>query len=142
MQGPKNGDFNSRREAADLARKAMIERFRAQPRPEDPVVQERLAAKLAVAEAREARRPDRLAERAARAEAAAAEPRRLEAEEAARLAEDWFDPDGLIVAAEDGRLLGFHWTKRVGEVGEVYVVPAAAEGLAEALQRKGWTLHA
>ena len=27
-------------------------------------------------------------------------------------------------------------------VGEVYVVPAAAEGLAEALQRKGWTLHA
>ena len=50
MQGTKHGDFNSRREAADRARQAMIERFRAQPRPDDPVVQERLAAQRAVAE--------------------------------------------------------------------------------------------
>lgn len=60
---------------------------------------------------------------------------------AARMAEDWFDPDGLIVAAEDGRLLGFHWTKRVGEVGEVYVVgvdPAAqGRGLGRQLLTAG-----
>lgn len=49
---------------------------------------------------------------------------------AARMAEDWFDPDGLIVAVENGRLLGFHWTKKVGDVGEVYVigVDPAAQG--------------
>lgn len=49
---------------------------------------------------------------------------------ASRMAEDWFDPEGLIVAVEDGRLLGFHWTKRVGDVGEVYVlgVDPSAQG--------------
>lgn len=51
---------------------------------------------------------------------------------AARIAEDWFDPEGLIVAVEDGRLLGFHWTKKVGEVGEVYVI-----GVAPAAQGRG-----
>uniref|UniRef100_UPI001E46A163 DUF6481 family protein n=1 Tax=Roseomonas rosulenta TaxID=2748667 RepID=UPI001E46A163 len=67
MQGLKRDDHNSRREAAEKARKAMMERFRAQPRPDDPVVQERLAAQRAVAEAREARRLAREAERAAAA---------------------------------------------------------------------------
>ncbi|WP_232475055.1 DUF6481 family protein, partial [Neoroseomonas rubea] len=84
MQGSKRDDFNSRRETAALAKQAMIERFRGQPRPDDPVVQERLAAQRAFAEARDQRRAERLAERAAQAEAAAAEARRLEAEEAAR----------------------------------------------------------
>lgn len=41
---------------------------------------------------------------------------------AARLAEDWFDPAGLILAEADGELLGFHWTKRQGDLGEVYVL--------------------
>ncbi|MBR0659017.1 DUF6481 family protein, partial [Neoroseomonas oryzicola] len=73
MQGLKRDDFNSRRDAAAAARKAMMDRFRAQPKPDDPVVQERLAQQRAVAEAREVRRAQREAERAAAAEAAAAE---------------------------------------------------------------------
>lgn len=87
MHGMKRDDFNSRRDTANTARKAMIDKFREQPRPDDPAVQERLAAQRAVAEAREQRRADRLAERAAEAEAAAAEVRRLEIEAAARQVE-------------------------------------------------------
>lgn len=51
-----------------------------------------------------------------------------DADFAARRAEPWFDPAGLILATSGERVLGFHWTKRVEEVGEVYVVgidPAA-----------------
>ncbi len=48
----------------------------------------------------------------------------------ARVAEPWFDADGLLLAvdADDGRLLGFHWTKThppAGDepaAGEVYVL--------------------
>lgn len=48
-----------------------------------------------------------------------------------RMAEPWFDPEGLVEAWDDttGKLLGFHWTKRHSpSLGEVYVVgvdPAA-----------------
>ncbi|MCD4533726.1 mycothiol synthase [Nocardioides sp. cx-169] len=62
---------------------------------------------------------------------------------AARMAEDWFDPAGLLVAdAGDGHLLGFHWTKRHSPtLGEVYVVgidPAAqGRGLGKALTLAG-----
>lgn len=51
---------------------------------------------------------------------------------AAREAEDWFDPAGVLLAERDGRLLGFHWTKlHPGRVGEVYVlaVDPDAQGL-------------
>ena len=47
---------------------------------------------------------------------------------AERMAEAWFDPEGLLLAVdEDERLLGFHWTKvhwvKGGpDLGEVYVV--------------------
>ena len=47
---------------------------------------------------------------------------------AERMAEPWFDPAGLLVADRDGRMLGFHWTKRHSEdLGEVYVVGIAPE---------------
>ena len=67
-----------------------------------------------------------------------------------RMAEDWFDADGLLLAAReaDGRLLGFHWTKvepdagadgpRVGEVYAVGVSPEAQGlGLGRALTLAG-----
>jgi len=50
---------------------------------------------------------------------------------AARLAEDWFDPEGFLLAQDrDGALVAFHWTKVHGgdgshghdPIGEVYVV--------------------
>ncbi|MBZ5734882.1 mycothiol synthase [Nocardioides sp. TRM66260-LWL] len=50
---------------------------------------------------------------------------------AERMAEPWFDPAGLLVAAPadaPGQLLGFHWTKRhSAALGEVYVVGLAPE---------------
>jgi len=41
---------------------------------------------------------------------------------AARQAETWFDPDGLIVAEDEEGLAGFHWTKVEDGLGEVYVL--------------------
>lgn len=41
---------------------------------------------------------------------------------ARRMAEEWFDPDGLILAFDAEGLAGFHWTKVAAGVGEVYVV--------------------
>lgn len=48
---------------------------------------------------------------------------------AERIAEDWFDPAGLLLARDaDASLLGFHWTKRHDrEHGEVYVVGVAPQ---------------
>lgn len=54
----------------------------------------------------------------------------------ARMAEDWFDPEGFLLAVrdDDGAILGFHWTKvhpgtgghpPIGEVYVVGVVPGA-----------------
>lgn len=68
-----------------------------------------------------------------------------------RSQEDWFDPEGLLVAIDEetGALLGFHWTKteamdpaRPDElVGEVYVIAvrsdAAGRGLGRALLTAG-----
>jgi mycothiol synthase len=65
---------------------------------------------------------------------------------AERMAEDWFDPAGLLVAGPVGDpghgLLGFHWTKRHSpELGEVYVIgidPAAqGRGLGRLLTAAG-----
>ncbi|HJW00507.1 MAG TPA: mycothiol synthase [Arthrobacter sp.] len=66
----------------------------------------------------------------------------------ARMAEDWFDPAGFLLAVDgSGTLLGYHWTKvhpRHGDhpaIGEVYVVgvsPAAqGMGLGKALTVAG-----
>lgn len=69
-----------------------------------------------------------------------------------RMAESWFDPDGLLLALRDDTTIGFHWTKRVSDAeGEVYVLAvspdAAGHGVGKALlweglhhlQRKGCT---
>ena len=65
----------------------------------------------------------------------------------ARMAEDWFDPAGFLLAVDqDDRILGFHWTKihrSAGhpELGEVYVVGIAPEtqglGLGRAITQAG-----
>jgi len=44
---------------------------------------------------------------------------------ATRMAEDWFDPDGLILGFDADGLAGFHWTKTAADSGEVYVVAVA-----------------
>jgi mycothiol synthase len=60
-----------------------------------------------------------------------------------RMAEPWFDPEGLLLAEDpDGIVLGFHWTKRhSARLGEVYVVgidPAAqGRGLGRLLTLAG-----
>jgi len=61
---------------------------------------------------------------------------------AERMAEPWFDPDGLLVADTGSGLLAFHWTKQHdAEHGEVYVVavdPAAqGRGLGKAVTAAG-----
>lgn len=60
------------------------------------------------------------------------------AELAERMAEPWFDPADLIVAAQGEHLFGFHWTKRHSDrLGEVYVMAIDPElhgkGLGKAL---------
>ena len=64
------------------------------------------------------------------------------AELAERMAEPWFEPEGLLVAMDNAQMLGFHWTKRHSPVlAEVYVVaiaPAAqGRGLGKALTLAG-----
>ena len=61
---------------------------------------------------------------------------------AARMAEDWYDPAGLLVADTGTGLGGFHWTKRHdARLGEVYVVavdPASqGHGLGKVLTLAG-----
>ncbi len=62
---------------------------------------------------------------------------------AARRAEPWFDPAGLLLAHDaSGTLLGFHWTKqhspRLGEVYVVGIAPRAqGRGLGKALTLAG-----
>lgn len=66
----------------------------------------------------------------------------------ARMAADWFDPAGFILAVggpgtdRAGQLLGFHWTKSVSDqTGEVYALGVDPDvdghGLGKALLRRG-----
>lgn len=53
---------------------------------------------------------------------------------AARMAEPWFDPSGLILGFDGEGLAGFHWTKRADPgTGEVYVI-----GIAPRAQGRGY----
>ena len=91
MSGYKDANFNDRRTAAANARKAMLEKFRAQPSPDDPAMIAARAARQATAEAREVRAAERRAEREAEQarKAAEAAARKAEAEaELARKAEE------------------------------------------------------
>ncbi len=57
---------------------------------------------------------------------------------AARAAEEWFDPAGLLLAVDrtSGDLLGFHWTKRHDTgTGEVYVVGVSPRAQGRGLGR-------
>jgi len=60
----------------------------------------------------------------------------------ARLAEDWFDPAGLLVTSDDKGLTGFHWTRRhENGRGEVYILAihprAQGSGLGKRLLTAG-----
>ena len=86
----KENSFAERRQKADEAKKALLEKFKAKPGADDPAVAARQAERKAIAEARAQREAERLlakkekAEREAREraerEAAAAEAARAEAE--------------------------------------------------------------
>jgi Family of unknown function (DUF6481) len=80
--------FDERLKAAASARKAALERFHAQPGPDDPAVVERRAAQLALSVAREARIAERKTAREAEAKRQAAEQADRAAEQAARAAEE------------------------------------------------------
>jgi mycothiol synthase len=55
---------------------------------------------------------------------------------ASRMAEEWFDPAGLLVADGGAGLLGFHWTKQHSpELGEVYVVAVDPQAQGRGLGR-------
>lgn len=76
MSGFKEPGFSDRQKSANDARKALLERFKAQPGPDDPGVLARAAERAAAAEAREQARilrEARKAEEKRLAEIAAAE---------------------------------------------------------------------
>lgn len=58
-----------------------------------------------------------------------------------RMAQDWFDPEGLILGFDSEGLAGFHWTKAVDNLGEVYVMAVAprtqGKGYGRALLQAG-----
>lgn len=64
MSGFKEPDFSDRQKSANDARKALLERFKAQPGPDDPAVKARAVERAAIAESREKARIIREAKKA------------------------------------------------------------------------------
>jgi uncharacterized protein DUF6481 len=79
--------FQERLQAAAAAKKAVLEKFRAQAKPDDPTVVERQAARQAVSEARETRTVERKIAREADAVRRKAEAEREAADKITRDAE-------------------------------------------------------
>ena len=87
MSASKNhDDLSERLSAAAKAKQALLEKFRARPKPGDPAVMEREAARLATSQARDQRAAERKAVREAEGRRLAEEEARKAAEEAARKA--------------------------------------------------------
>ncbi|MDQ2803319.1 MAG: DUF6481 family protein [Pseudomonadota bacterium] len=87
MGSYKDNDFNERRKSAANANRTALEKFRARPGPDDPIVMEKQAARKAISDAREIRIAERKAAREAEAARQAAEQANLVAERIAREAE-------------------------------------------------------
>jgi Family of unknown function (DUF6481) len=87
--GPqKNTGLNDRLATAAAAKKAMLERFKAQPGPEHPVTQARQAALKAVSDARNVRSAERTAAKEAEVARQVLERATMAADQAAREAEE------------------------------------------------------
>src|SRR3954454_10242989 len=84
MSGFREPGFADRQKAAQQAKQAILEKFRAQPGPDDPAVKQRQAEREAQAEARAKAREAREAAKAARK----AEEERLAAEAAIQFARE------------------------------------------------------
>lgn len=85
MKNPNDRSFADRQANSANAKKALLERFKSRPGPDDPVMVQRRAERQAVAEARAAREAEKEAARIEQERLD--EIARLEREEAERLAE-------------------------------------------------------
>lgn len=85
MKNPNDRSFTDRQSNSANAKKALLERFKARPGPDDPVMQQRRAEREAIAAARAEREAEKAAIRAEQERLAAIERARIEEEE--RLAE-------------------------------------------------------
>jgi hypothetical protein len=101
MAGFKHDDLTERRSAAQTAKQALLEKFRAQAaKSDDPAVQARDAERKALAEARDARLAERKAAREAEAKRQQEEAARAAAEQAAREAQQKADEEAQRAALE------------------------------------------
>jgi hypothetical protein len=85
LKKPNDSSFTDRQSSSAAAKKALLERFKARPGPDDPIMQQRRAEREAVSAARAARDAEKAAARAEAERLAEIERLRLVEEE--RLAE-------------------------------------------------------